>query len=77
MKAKYERGERIRNMYDFEKSKSLWYRVRFGENERTIHRSFLISWQYHTLHYFISAGRVCEAKPIRKEGTHDPNHDNR
>jgi len=73
MKAKYERGKQIRNMCDFEKSKSLWYKVRFGNSERTRHRGFLISWQYHTLDMFIRAGRVYEAKPIRKEGENDPN----
>lgn len=78
MKAKYQRGERIRNMNDFEHSKALWYKVQFGPSEqdqRTRHRAFLISWQYHTLDSFIRRGCVYEAVPIRKETENDPNHD--
>lgn len=48
-------------MCDFEHSKALWYKVLFENSERTKHRSFLISWQYHTLELFISSGRVFEA----------------
>lgn len=71
-KRKYKRGKQITSVADFEKSESSWYRVRFGDGEnaeRTRHRGFLISWTYHTLSVFISAGRVFEAVPIgEKDG---------
>lgn len=60
MKAKYKRGKQIRSMCDFEHSNANWYKVLFGE-ERTKHRGFLESWQYHTLEMFIKNGRVFEA----------------
>ena len=62
-KPKYKRGKPIKTVADFEKSSSTWFRVLFGMEERTKHRSFLISWQYHTLDMFIRAGRVFEADP--------------
>ena len=67
MKAKYKRGIKIVSVGDFEKSSSKFFRVRFGVEERTIHRGFIESWQYHTLHSFIHGGCVYEAE--RKEHT--------
>ena len=64
MKPKYKRGKRIKSVGDFEKSKSLWYKVLFGNYERTRHRGFLESWQYHTLDMFIRSGCVFEAEVI-------------
>ena len=61
MKAKYKKGKQIKSVSDFEKSKSRWYRVIFGNKERTIHRGFLESWQYHTLDLFIRQRWVYEA----------------
>ena len=66
MKAKYKRGNRIRNISEFERSKALWYRVQFGCKEKTIHRSFLESLQYHTLELFIRSGWIHEAVEISK-----------
>ena len=62
-KPKYKRGKQIKTVADFEKSGATWFRVLFGMTERTKHRSFLISWQYHTLEMFIRAGRIFEADP--------------
>ena len=62
MNGKYERGKQIKSVADFEKSDANWYRVQFGSAERTRHRGFLISWQYHTLESFIHRGCVYEAK---------------
>ena len=67
MKAKYKRGRKIASICDFERSPSTFFRVWFGGKEKTIHRSFLESWQYHTLYLFIHGGSVYEA--IRKEHT--------
>ena len=62
MAGKYKKGKKIESVADFEKSNSLWYRVVFGNNERTKHRGFLESWQYHTLDLFIRNGWVYEAE---------------
>lgn len=62
MKARYKRGKKIVSVGDFEKSPSIYFRVRFGKDERTIHRGFLASWQYHTLHSFIHGGCIYEAE---------------
>ena len=69
-KRKYKRGKLIASMADFEKSKSSWYKVWFGgeQAERTRHRGFLESWQYHTLDIFIRAKRVFEAVPVDENG---------
>lgn len=62
MKSKYKKGKLIRTICDFDHSKSLWFKVVFGNKEKTIHRAFLVSWQYHMLEMFISARRVYEAE---------------
>ena len=36
MKAKYKRGKPIKTVADFEKSKAIWFRVRFGENVKAV-----------------------------------------
>lgn len=64
MKAKYKKGQKIVSIGDFEKSSATFFRVIFGKNERTMHRSFLESWQYHTLYLFIRNGGVYEANQI-------------
>lgn len=64
MKAKYKRGKKIVSVGDFEKSPAMFYRVKFGRDERTRHRGFLTSWQYQTLETFIHRGWVYEADPI-------------
>ena len=64
MKAKYKKGQKIVSVGGFEKSSATFFRVIFGKNERTRHRSFLESWQYHTLDLFIHNGWVYEANQI-------------
>ena len=64
MKAKYKKGQKIVSVGDFEKSSVMFFRVIFGNCERTKHRSFLESWQYHTLYLFIHNGWVYEANQI-------------
>ena len=69
MKSKYEKGRKITNVGDFEKSPAEFFRVRFGNHERTIHRGFIESWQYHMLYSFIRAGLIYKAKLIdQKDG---------
>lgn len=66
-KPKYKKGKQIRSIADFEESKAKYYKVEFGDkNVRTIHMSFLISWQYWMLRKFIKSGRIWEAE--LKEG---------
>lgn len=67
MKAKYKRGRKIESVGDFEKSEARFYRVCFGNNERTKHRGFLEAWQYHTLELFIRNGWVYEADAIETD----------
>lgn len=68
MKAKYKKGQKIVSVGDFEKSSATFFRVIFGNHERTMHRSFLESWQYHTLHIFIRNDWVYEANQIEAQG---------
>ena len=62
MARKYKRGKQIKSVGEFEQSKSLWFMVRYGVEEKTTHYGFLISWQYHLLERFIKAGRIFEAE---------------
>ena len=63
-KARYERGEQIISIAQFEASKSQWFKWR----GKTIHRSWLISLQYRTLKGAIDGGHLYEAKLKTKEG---------
>lgn len=63
-KAKYEYGEKILSVAQFEASKSQWFKWR----GKTVHRSFLISLQYRTLKNVIDGGVLYEAKIKTKEG---------
>ncbi len=66
-KRKYKRGKLIESIADFEKSRSTYFIVLFGQNkERTIHWAFLVSWQYYTLSLFVRARRVYEADLIEE-----------
>lgn len=63
-KARYERGEQIITITQFEASKSQWFKWR----DKTTHRSWLISLQYRTLKSVIDSGTLYEAKLKTKEG---------
>jgi len=66
-KPKYKQGKMIKSIADFAKSDKKWFKVRFGGDKlKTVHRSFLISWQYRTLELFINRGSVYEADEITK-----------
>ena len=70
---KYKRGKQIKTVGEFEQSNATFFWVLFGQNtERTVHRAFLISWQYHTLELFIKRGWVFEAD--RKDGENAKEH---
>lgn len=61
-KRKYTKGEQITSLADFEKYKGLWFVVRFGSGEKTLHRGFVESWQLRMLKWFIYKGQVFQAK---------------
>lgn len=63
-KRKYHRGKQITSMGSFEQSTCTFFVIRFGKDERTRHRGFVESWQYHTLQMFIKRGDVYEAERI-------------
>ena len=62
-KARYECGEQITSITQFEASKSEWFKWR----GKTTHRSWLISLQYRTLKNVIEGGVLYEAKLKTKE----------
>ena len=63
-KRKYKRGRAIRRIEDFEYCPSEFYIVKFGKTDKTLHYSFLISWQYRTLKKFIELRCVFAAERI-------------
>ena len=66
-KAKYTTGKLITSIAEFSESKAKFYKVRFGEQYKTRHRSFLISWQYRVLETFINHSCIFEAEEIKDE----------
>ena len=61
---KYQKGKQICSVSDFENSSCEYFKVMFGKADKTMHRSFLIGWQYRTLKKFIDNGWVFEAERI-------------
>lgn len=57
-KAKYEKGEQITSVAEFENCKSRWYKWR----DATRHRGVIESLQYHTLKSIIDNGYLYVAK---------------
>ena len=66
-KRKYRKGKMIKSVADFSKSGCKYFIVYFGSKPRTIHRSFLASWQYMLLERFICNKHIYEADLIREE----------
>lgn len=66
-KSKYKQGKRIYSMLDFEESDNDWFKVNFGNHTKTVHRAFLLSWQYRLLKQFIDNKRVFIAERINNE----------
>lgn len=63
-KSQYKPVIQLHSVADFEANPSRWYKVRFGNTLKTLHRGFLESWQYHTLDTFIQRGNVYIAERI-------------
>ena len=59
-KAKYKQGKQICSITEFDACEKQWYKW----NDKTVHRSVLISLQYRTLLLAITAGRLFEADLI-------------
>ena len=57
-KSKYKQGKLINTISEFDQCESLWYKW----NEKTTHRSVLMSLQYRTLLNAIIAGRIYTAE---------------
>lgn len=67
-KPKYKNGKQLRTIIDFEISPATYFRVSYSDtNIRTVHRSFLASWQYRVLKNFIISGKICEADEISND----------
>ena len=64
MARKYKRGKQIKSVGEFENSKSDFFIVLYGPKEKTTHRGWMISWQYHFMYWTIKQGRVYEANLI-------------
>lgn len=62
-KAKYKTGKKIRSISEFDASEKLWFKW----NNRTVHRSMLISQQYRTLLNWIKRGMIYECDDVRKD----------
>ena len=61
--SKYQKGNQICSMSEFEQSRNQMFIVEFGRgNYKVRHRSFLISWQYRVLQNFILRGWLYEAE---------------
>lgn len=63
-KPKFKRGRKIESVSDFSRTSCQWFIVNFGRRQKTLHRSFIVSWQYYTLETFIKIGMVYVADPI-------------
>jgi len=63
MSSKYEQGDRICSIAQFEASACKWFKWR----GQTIHREFLASLQYRTIKGIIDGGLLYEAKLKHKE----------
>ena len=64
MKRKYKKGRQLQTVSDFENSTSNWFIVCYGikEKEKTTHRGWITSWQYHMLKDIANSGRLYEAE---------------
>lgn len=61
-KPKYKQGKQITSIAQFEKSKSMYFKWR----NKTLHRGFITSWQYHYLRMQIRQGVLYEADYIEE-----------
>ena len=72
-KRKYRAQYQIDSVTEFDECPNTFFIVQFGETRKTLHRSFLISWQYRTLENFIKQGRICAACPMERNDRREDN----
>ncbi len=70
-KRKFTQGRRILSTMEFERCASDWYILKRHTSHKTVHRSFLISWQYRYLHDVIERGELYIAEPREETKEHD------
>ena len=58
MNKKYFKTKMIESMEEFARTPCLWYVLRIGNRERTVHREMLKSQQYRTLLNWINSGML-------------------
>ena len=63
---KYTKGKQIKSLSEFETCESKFFKVKFGDKERTIQRSFLINWSFRQLTKFIYCGLIAQADLLPK-----------
>ena len=66
-KPKYKQGARINSVAEFEACKSQLYKW----NGKTLHKQFLMSWQYRSINEVIKRGKLFIADRIEEEDTND------
>lgn len=60
-------GNQIKNMRMYENYTGQFFMVKFGNGyPKTMHRSFIESWQYRVLERFVKSGRVFKAERREK-----------
>ena len=66
---KYRKGHKIRSMIELARADMYtdFYIVQFGSTEKTLHRGWLLSWQYRQLELAVQAGRIWAAERIKDE----------
>lgn len=70
MKGKYKRGRLITSLDDFDKCESDYYKVLFGADgsrERTMHKGYMVGWQFHYISCMIHGKKVYEAVLQRED----------
>ena len=66
-KRKYKAAYPFMTMTGFANYQGTYFVVKFGKNLKTVHRSFLESWQYRLLKQFVENGRIYAAERIIDE----------
>lgn len=65
-KKKYERGAKLKTIGQFANCGAKFYIVKYGDKEKTTHKGWIGSWQFHYLNGMIKAGRIFVAREIKE-----------
>ena len=66
-KRKYTRGAKMKTIGQFATCGAKFYIVKYGESEKTTHKGWLESWQFHYLNDMIKAGRIFVARENKQK----------